>query len=537
MDATTGHDGEPWDTAVHGRELDFSPLTARGSLRARLRALSSDALLLMGMTLGVLLAVVPGLALLIVLTGEDPVDWGLVVLLLMLLGSGIYVMLQVLHRARTGSRLSEVARVNDLEATTSLGARHYAGELFRRGERIVRFSLRTRHAPILEVGDSWPMERIRVRFSATTHVASVRNAPEAKVFLRAVLSGAVREQWEGELLRTGWDHAGPSPSGPELLTPALRGALQEFTGGFTLEITGDELTVMGDRPLEPTRPERLRRGFALIGALAARAESLLVDPAAPLDPTAPLDPSAPRPGRPPSTGGGAAGGRQGRHPLVVVGAVLAMMIIIPLGIAVVMSSLEGLLRGNEGGAEVVVSLLLVVVTALVSAVMRWVTRRRRTGTAAPGMERPVRFRRLRRGLLLLGAVVLLLILAATSWSLLRPVPAFEDPDAGLASAAECAAQDTRCQWNVSQRLWAEEHGLTRYYGLVEASCKEDPADPERSRCSLHVECEDGHSDFVVVYEGDPWVVVGARTIYARPEDPLATTDEEIARVVAESCHS
>lgn len=515
------------------RALDLTPLTRRGALGARLRVVASNTLLVIALTLGVLLVLLPGIGLAgVLLLGDGPVDRGLVVFLVMLLLGGVYVVIDAFAKAGTGTRLQEFARANDLEVTLSLGARHYAGSQFRSGRRIVLHSVRTRRPPVLEVGDSWPLTRVRTRIGVTTHVVTAKNAPEAKVFLRAVLPGTVRRAYSFDGASGSRDVARIAGRDTRFMTTEIDDALHEFAGDYTLEVTGDELTVMGTRPLEPTRPDRVETAFALIDVLAARAGTVLVDQGS----------IRPAPGRSPQGARPVAGRRRaGRHPLVIVGAVLAMLIVVPLAIALVMSSIDGVLRGREGLATIVVGLMLPVLFWLVARLMRWLTARRdpappsrgSRGELADTAEEGSGRRTRRRGLLLAGGLVLLLALGGGAWFAVSQGGADPAPEDSMAGPEECAPEDSRCQWEVSQRIWAQEHGLTRAYPLVRHAC--ELTSDGRSACHLYIECEGGEAPLLAVYEGDPWAVIGVRPLNSGAEEPLATTDEEAARLVAESC--
>lgn len=320
--------------------LDLSPLGRGAGVRARLRSLGASPLLLVGATIGVLLLVVPTIALLAVVLGTGATDWGLVAFMAMLIASGVWVVVDVLRKAGTGSRLLAFARANDLELTRSLAAREYAGRRFRSGERIILHSLRTRTVPALEVGDTWPTRRVRVRVRSSGTV-SAANAPQAEGFLRVVLPGR--------------GHAGHEVPGPFPMSSELDAALGELLGPYSLEVHDGELTVMGSLPLAPSRPERVTAAFDLAAALARRAGAAATTPAG----------AAPR-----------GTGRRSRHPLVIIGAVLAMLVVVPVAFAIVMSVLDDHIRG-EAEARAVVGLLIVVITAIVAFVIRWATSRRR----------------------------------------------------------------------------------------------------------------------------------------------------------------
>lgn len=321
-------------------DLDLSPLGRGAGVRARLRSVCSSPLLVVGATLGVLLLVVPSIALLGAVLGTGDTDWGFVAFMAMLVLSGGWVVIDVLRKAGTGSRLLAFARANDLELTRSLAAREYAGSRFRSGERIILHSLRTRTVPALEVGDTWPTERVRVRVRPSGTVGAT-NTPQAEGFLRVVLPDR--------------DQPGHEVPGPFPMSSELDAALGELLGPHSLETHDGELTVMGSLPLAPHRPERVTAAFGLAAALARQA------------------------GAPPTTRAGAAvrrTGRRSRHPLAIIAAVLAMLIVVPVALAIVMSLLDDVIN-SEGAARAVVGLVVVVCTAIVAFVIRWVTSRRR----------------------------------------------------------------------------------------------------------------------------------------------------------------
>lgn len=271
------------------------------------------------------------------------------------------VLVDGLRKAGTGAGLEGFARANGLELTSSLAAREYAGSPFRSGERIVLHSLRTRTVPTLEVGDSWPMERLQVHVSDSGAV-SAENAPAAEGFLRVVLHSPSR----------------PGPAGFPM-TAELDAALGGLLGPYRLELEGGELTVLGSVPLEPARPERVTAAFELADALARQAGAAHgAGMAAPAVPVAPA-------GGPPQPGAE----RRARRPLTVIAALLAMLVVFPTLIAVVMSIVDDHLPSDEGAARAVVAVLLIGITAVVSLVLRWIMagRRRRRDEKIPG-QRP-----------------------------------------------------------------------------------------------------------------------------------------------------
>ena len=333
--------------------LDLTPLERGAGLRDRLRSLGSSPLLLAATTIGVLLVVAPLLGMLAAVLVAGPTDRGLLFFLSLLVVCGIWVILDGLRKAGTGARLETFARANDLELTRSLAAREYAGSRFRSGERIVLHSLRTRTAPALEVGDTWPLQRVRVRVSSRGAV-SAANPPAAEGFLRVVVHD-------------------PHGQRPEEfpMTAQLDAAIGGLLGPYRLEVGDGEVTVMGSVPLEPSRSESVTAAFEIAAALARQAGAVPV--------TGTGDPAAPAHATPRR-----AANRSTRHPLTIIAAVLAMMVVVPVAFAIAMSILDDFLPRDEwmAGAVLltVLSVLLIGITAVVGAVIRWATavgRRRR----------------------------------------------------------------------------------------------------------------------------------------------------------------
>lgn len=338
-------------------QLDLSPLEGGGGVRARLRSLGSEPRLVVGTTLGAVILLLPLIGILVAVLGTGT-DWGFVGTMTLLAACGAWGLIDVLRTAGTGAGLESFAEANDLELTRSLAARDYTGSRFRSGERIILRSLRTRTSPALEVSDTWPTERIRYRVRSSGAVTAA-NAPQAEGFLRVVLP------------------PGAPPSAEEFpMTPQLDDALWRLLGPYGLEVHDGEITVMGSHPLEPERPEQVTAAFELAAALAQLA---------PASRGAVPDAPAAEPARPES-------GRRTRHPLAIVAAVLAMFIGGSVGFALVMSSLENRLRGDESAAGAVIGVLILAISALVVFVLRWATSRprRSRGDAARRDERSSR---------------------------------------------------------------------------------------------------------------------------------------------------
>lgn len=385
------------------RDLDYSALGRGRGIGARMRALAGDPLMLMGTTVVVLLVLVPAVALVAILASGAPRDGGMLAFLGMLLAGGIYGLVDVWRKTTTSGGVEAFAEANRLDVIRSLEARDYGAHRFRTGSRIVQESMRTRQARFIEIGDAWPMTPVRLGISASAGV-SARDHRSPEVFLRARLSGPVRaplvhDGREGPDGSPGQDGVLPTasqeapfadppgdaaPARPDgadrpFITPAMDRDLRAFAGPYTLEITGQELVLCGSRPLDASRAGRVREAVILVDALASRSEALLLDG----------EPGAPRTAATWSSAIGQHGaappmGRR-RHPLVVVLMVLAMLIVIPLGLAVVMSSIDHLLLGREVLAKVAVGILVVAILGIVLGVARWFTAAR---PARPDRRRP-----------------------------------------------------------------------------------------------------------------------------------------------------
>lgn len=322
--------------------FDEGPLHSRGGVASRLRVIASDNLALLGATIGVLLVVVP-LAVLVglVATGNTG-DTGALALIAMLVAGGLWTLVDVMRRAGTSSAVERFALVNGLDLILSTSGTRYAGSLFADGSHVVHQALRTRNGRFVEVGD---MFRVAAPLGAAAGAvlpgqAATSTAPPPRLFLRARLAGHVRR----------------TPADVELVTPELDAALSSFAGTHAIEVSGEELTVFGSRPLDPTGPGRIAEGFALAEALVGRADELLVD-----QPSWRADGVDVVPD-----------GRRGRPwtPVRTVGALLAMLVVVPVLVAVVMSILDDGLRGNEPAARLVVGVLVLAIVLVVGAVVR-----------------------------------------------------------------------------------------------------------------------------------------------------------------------
>jgi hypothetical protein len=202
----------------------------------------------------------------------------------------------------------------------------------------------------VEVGD---------RFPTTTPSADSINT--AEVYLRWRLAA---RQW--------------APVDGAALVGDLDERLRRFAGEWTVDVTYDEVTITGSRPLHAEQEGRVEEAFALVDTLALRAAALLGGPvgtsrsrARATEDLSGIEvapaPRAAEPGRP-------------RSAVWTVLLTLAMLVVVPLGFALVMSQVDDGLRGNALGATVVVALFIALVLAVVRLLIRSsVTPRRRRG--------------------------------------------------------------------------------------------------------------------------------------------------------------
>lgn len=323
--------------------LDFSPLERRLGLLSRVRSLGASPVQVVGATIGGLTLFGPLIGILVAVL-RPGTDWGFVGTMALFAACGAWALFDVLRKAGTGAGLEGLARANGLTLQRSVEARHYTGSRFRSGERIILHSLRTRTSPILEVGDTWPTKRVRFTIGFSGAV-SAQNAPQAEGFMRVVLPPG--------------DHP-PPRTFP--MTAQLDEALWRLLGDCSLEIHDREITVMGSQPLEPESPERLTAAFRLAGALARFAG-------------APQSTGADAPPPEPAQRGI---GRRTRHPLKIVGGVLAFFVVVPVAFAIVMSNLEDLSLGEAGLRAVLAWFIIPVIGVLVALLLRWATARPRS---------------------------------------------------------------------------------------------------------------------------------------------------------------
>lgn len=331
------------------RDLDYAPLTGRLGLGARLRAMAGDNVKLVGVTVLALVTFGFGVAFVVaVITGGLFSGVGLfagVFLLGCLLGWGTE-----LGKAGHDGRLAAFARANRLELTSGESAEHYLGSLFADGSHIVRVSVRTQGESFVEIGERWPVTAPRTfGVSVTNQVSAQVRTPE--LFLRARLRA-------------------PLPTGvtaDQLVSSELDADLTEFAGRCTVELSGREMTVLGSRELDPTKPERMREAFGLIGRLVDAAEAARIDGGsgrpAPSGVAERKPPEEPR-------------GRKLRAP-AVIGLTVALIIVVPVFLALVMSVIDDELRGHRGVATIVVGLIVMLAATVVAWFVRLVSRRRR----------------------------------------------------------------------------------------------------------------------------------------------------------------
>ncbi|MFC0674986.1 hypothetical protein [Brachybacterium hainanense] len=327
------------------RSLDVSALRRGGGPRTRMHVLRTNPQLVVAATITAALILVSAIALVAVPLAEGPADPGLLAFLCMLLLMGLALLVSVVRRTGSTGGLAVFAQVNDLDFQQSVQARDYASARFRSGSWIVQQSVRTREERFVEIGDAWPM----------SPDMPVRAQRRSELFVRIRLSRPVREEARADP-RTGF------------VTPEVDEALRGFAGAYVLEAEGAELTLWGRRPLDPSRPERVEEAFFLADALAARAEELLVDRSAP--PATPWGTSL-------LNEADARSPRRGASALRVVAVVLGLLILLPVGIALVMSVLDDHLRGNATAARIVVAVIVLIVGQIVVRAIRRLTARRR----------------------------------------------------------------------------------------------------------------------------------------------------------------
>lgn len=316
------------------RDLDYTPLGRGSGIRNRLRAIGGNNLWVVAGAIGVLLVVVPVVIAIALLATGNPSPDGLLMLLFLLV-CGVLVLGDLLRKAGPAAGLEAFAAANSLELVRGTTARHYAGDVFASEQYAVHQSVRTRGETFVEVGECTP----------TTLPPDARRPNQSALFLRARLTG----------------HTGAEPD--QLVTPELHRQLTRLAGPYRVEVAGDELTVLGSRPLDPQRPGRLEEAFALAGTLVSRADAHPADATTPGSPTLSGIP-LPTPSRPLEAAG------KPPRPLAVLGWGMAALVAGSLAIAIVMSVVDDHLRGREVEARLVVSIIVVVTLLLVARLVR-----------------------------------------------------------------------------------------------------------------------------------------------------------------------
>lgn len=320
-------------------DLDYRPAERGVGLAARLRAVAANPLYVIGGTVSVLLLLIPGVVLVVLLVGGHVEDVGLLFFLVLLVAGGLYCVFDVLRKAGGGGALSRFAEVNGLRHLSGDLGTHYAGSRFSDGSHLVHSGVRTRGKPALEVGDLFPV----------TPVRSTRDQRRPTSYLRVVATGHL-------------------PVGPDAATalvgPELRKEVEALLGPIVVEVSGREVTVYGERGLEPTREGRLREALLLAERVALTAEAEAArDGAVPVE----RAPSGVR--IPPLPTKAAPAGRR-IHPVLLVLGTLAALVVLPVAFAVVMSWLDDVLPRNAFAASVVVPLLAGVLIAITGFLIR-----------------------------------------------------------------------------------------------------------------------------------------------------------------------
>lgn len=300
-----------------------------------MRAVGASPRLTMGLTVSLLLLLVPLVALVIMAAvgNRDGVAYALVGLVA---ACGVYATYDGWRQSAQAAGLAEFARVNGLRYVRSSMASQYAGSLFAQERVAVSEAVRTSDRHFIEIGDMWEVT-----------APGPRRVRQPLVYLRIRLRGPID-------LRTG-------------LPSVLDARLQEFAGDHVVEFARGELTVFGSRPLQANRTGRVREAFALAEEIAALASTQDVPFAVALATPhkAEFDP-------------GTSTRRFG--PLKVVLITLALLIFGPLVIALILSSLEDELRGNRGAAQLVVGVVVAGALLFIGWLVRFMTRRNTPGS-------------------------------------------------------------------------------------------------------------------------------------------------------------
>ena len=215
----------------------------------------SDPRLVMGSTIAVLLLLGAAVFGITVATGGLGDEGGAKLLVVgFLVAAGFAVLAGALRDGGRRSALARFAHDNDLHLIGSVAAPDYTGSLFADGSHVVHQSVRTRLRPLREVGDRYRY-RAGGRYDPTTGGVQVAPPRTPQLFLRGQLSGRV-------------DVPGAvAPGG------ALPFRIAALAGDHVVEVAGDEVTVLGSRPLAPHEPGRLQQAFALLDELVAWADA------------------------------------------------------------------------------------------------------------------------------------------------------------------------------------------------------------------------------------------------------------------------
>ncbi|GAB2463145.1 hypothetical protein GCM10027063_00490 [Promicromonospora xylanilytica] len=495
---------------TRSRHLDYSRLSGHVGLGDRLRTVGTSSLAVMGATLGVLLVVVPGIVLAALIATGSATDVGALVFLGMLLACGLWVVGSTLHKAGSDGAFGVFARANGLVLVRATAAPHYAGSQFADGSHIVHQSARTRTSSFVEVGDRF---RIQAPVAVPSPLGvSVTRTNRPEMFLRARLAGpASREPHEGELI-----------------TPELHERLTALAGPYTVEVSGDELTLFGSRPLETGTPGRVAEAFALAEELVACADAVLVTEPRPSGLGARYEEDVPdRPS--PYWSPGQARKRRQRGPLWVVGLTLAFLVGVTLLIAITMSVIDDHLPGDQLAARLAVTVLVAATLWLAALLVRGMTTRQESEKDGATAARP------RSGRLVLAAVAIVAVIAGAAWSMSRTdgEATSADPDADKSTAADCLADDPWCQWDVSLREWAAGQDLARVGDLDWNGC--NVTGPEQATCPVRVECDEGVADLVAAFEGTPYEVAGVRAADSPPEQRLSVRPPAVRELVDRAC--
>ncbi|RLV48314.1 hypothetical protein D9V37_19950 [Nocardioides mangrovicus] len=306
------------------RALRFETLRESSGVSDRLRAIGGSPLMTFSVViLGLLVVVFAAVLAFVVGAGHADENVTFWLMPAFFVVTGCWGLASIWSTVGETGSLARFAHVNGLLSITGTLAPDYAGSLFAHRSAAVDRSVRTRGRDFVEVGDRFPVA------SGHDLAATWSPGPAAllrrELFLRARLTGGA---------------AGDPVLGARI--PAdLEPRLERFAGEpCSVELTADELTVFGSEPLGIDDPDRMREAFDLVDALAAANSAR--EPAG-LDTTVS---SIPR----------------GRGPWWVVLGVLAMLVVVPIGFALVMSAVDHLLgHGSLAGLLVIPAVLVVAI--------------------------------------------------------------------------------------------------------------------------------------------------------------------------------